>query len=735
MSDSTPHRPGADRNLLFGVLALQMDFVQRDALLAAMNAWVLDKARPLGQILVERQALRPDRRDLLEALVAQHLEVHGGDAEQSLAALGVPPLRDGQNGDLQATLSHVPAGPPSTVAYEPTADGGRYQVLRPHARGGLGAVFVALDQELHREVALKEIDAQHADDAHSRGRFVREAEITGGLEHPGVVPVYGLGRHADGRPYYAMRLIRGETLHDALARFHQRPAHALSHDLEFRQLLGRFVAVCNAVAYAHSRGVIHRDLKPSNIMLGPYGETLVVDWGLAKAVGRDGDGDGAARSESTLVPVLDGEPSATRTGAALGTPAYMSPEQAAGRLDRLGPASDVYSLGATLYALLTGRPPVQGNDAAEIMARVQRGDWPAPRQVKAEVPAALDAVCRKALALEPADRYAAALKLAAEVERWLADEPVSAWREPWAVRGRRWLGRHRTLVTAAAAALVVSIVALTVGLVLLAAAADAETAARKKAEDKEREARRSLYIAQMSWVQREYDAGNIEHVRELLAAQADIPPGGEDLRGFEWHYWNRILHWEQRTLKAHGDGVQGVAFSPDGRRIVSRASDGIVKWWDTATGQEMTPAKVYIGPVESAAFSPDGLRIAGGSHDGTIKVWDAASGQITQTFKGHTRLITGLAFSPDGRQIAGNGPDNSVRVWDAATGQEVLTFMGHTSEVYCVAFSPDGRQIAGGSTDGTVRVWDVVGGREACVLRGHTDLVRSLAFIGSDKTL
>jgi tRNA A-37 threonylcarbamoyl transferase component Bud32 len=740
MSDSTPSRPGADRNLLFGILALQMDFIQRDALIAAMNAWVLDKAKPLGQILVEQGALHPDNRAVLEPLVQRHLAMHEGDPEKSLAAIAVPTplrqeLRSLADGDVQASLAHVPSEQPSTVAYVPGADGVRYQVLRPHARGGLGEVYVAMDQELHREVALKEIDAKHADDPHSRGRFVREAEITGGFEHPGVVPVYGLGRHADGRPFYAMRFIRGETLQDAIARLHQKPRLALGQsDLEFRQLLGRFVAVCNAVAYAHSRGVIHRDLKPSNVMLGPYGETLVVDWGLAKAVGRDPMEDSKGPAEPSLVPVLSDSDAVTQAGAALGTPAYMSPEQAAGRLEQLGPRSDVYSLGATLYALLTGRPPVDGKDAGEILGRVQRGHWLPPRQVHPAVPAALDAVCRKALALDAGQRYGTALELAADVERWLADEPVGAYAEPWGVRGRRWMRRHRVLATAAVAVLVMSVLGLTAGLVLVSGARDREAAARQTAEDKEHEAQQqkeearfNQYVAQMNLVQRDYEANNLGHVRELLEAQVPGEPGATDYRGFEWYYWQRMSHRELLTLHGHTHGT-GVAYSPDGRHLASWSEDNTVRVWDAAGGQELRTLQGHTGTVSEVTYSPDGRRLASAGFDGTVRVWDAAGGQELLALKGHRDRVRGVAYSPDGRQLASAGNDRTVRVWDAAGGQELRTLKGHTGVVVGVAYSPDGRRLASAGQDGTVRVWDAASGRELLALKGHTDMVWSVAF-------
>jgi serine/threonine protein kinase len=413
---------------------------------------------------------------------------------------------------------------------------------------------VALDEELHREVAFKEIQYRHADHPESRSRFVLEAEITGGLEHPGIVPVYGLGQYADGRPFYAMRFIKGDSLKDAIAAFHQADAPGRDpgeRTLALRKLLGRFVDVCNALAYAHSRGVLHRDLKPGNVMLGQYGETLVVDWGLAKVVGRTEEA--STEEDRTLRPASASGSLETVAGTAIGTPAFMSPEQAAGRLDLLGPASDVYSLGATLFCLLTGQAPFAKGDAGEVLQRVQRGDFVPPRKVKPAVPAALEAVCLKAMALKPGARYASVRALADDIDHWLADEPVAAFPEPILVRAGRWAKRHKPHLAAAAALLLAAVPLLSILYLTTEAARDKleleqgkTKAALALATRNEETAKRNASAAEKSAMaanesakkekaaneQAQKRLGHIKKANDLLAGMfADINPRLEQKGG------------------------------------------------------------------------------------------------------------------------------------------------------------------------------------------------------------
>lgn len=343
----------------------------------------------------------------------------------------------------------------------------RYVPLKFHAKGGLGEVHVAEDVELRRKVALKRIQQRWAGNDESRRRFLNEAEITGQLEHPGIVPVYGLVQDQDGEPSYAMRFIEGESLQEAIRGFHANDPFgvgARGGNLELRQLLNRFVTVCNTIGYAHSRGIIHRDLKPANVMLGRFGETLVVDWGLAKECNRALDEVGSTTPIAPMTDALadtnDDVAAGTRTGAALGTPTYMSPEQARGERDAIGPASDIFGLGAILYAILTNRAPFEGGSLTDAVDRARGGEFSAPQHVNRGIPAALATVCQKAMAREPKDRYPSALALATDVEHWLADEPVGAYRETFTARSARWVRKHARLATGIAATLVVGLVAL-----------------------------------------------------------------------------------------------------------------------------------------------------------------------------------------------------------------------------------------------------------------------------------
>jgi serine/threonine protein kinase len=457
----------ADRNLLFGILALQLDFISREQLIGGMQSWVLAKDQQLADILALAGALSVDDRATLEAVVARHLHNHRDDPQQSPAVAGTIGPFQPEATRLSEPVAEVPLSkdPFATTAAKPASEG-RYQILRPHAEGGLGKVFVARDAELNREVALKEIQPHYSHDSHARARFTLEAEITGRLEHPGIVPVYGLGTYADGSPYYAMRFIRGESLKEAIARHHNaertQSATASEQAVELRQLLGRFIDVCQAVQYAHDRGVLHRDLKPANVMLGKYGETLVVDWGLAKAEGKNVEAP-SLHEESQLVPASGSEVEPTQMGTMVGTLQYMSPEQAIGRMDLIGPATDVFALGATLYHILTGQAPYQATTRDELISAVREGRFPPPRQIKKCIAPPLESICLRALACSPSDRYTSAGQMLQDVERWLAEEPVTAHRESFSERMHRWRRKNPNLISGVRAALIIGILGLCAG--------------------------------------------------------------------------------------------------------------------------------------------------------------------------------------------------------------------------------------------------------------------------------
>jgi serine/threonine protein kinase len=308
-----------------------------------------------------------------------------------------------------------------------------FTILRQHARGGLGLVNLARDKHIQREVALKQILPQHAENLTLQKRFLYEAQITGQLEHPSIVPVYCLGNDEHGNPYYVMRFVKGRTL-DAIISDH----HAAPNPIVFRELLRRFHAVCQAVAYAHSRGVIHRDLKPANIMIGDYGETLVLDWGLAKDIKNKTDPafftddptpprGGSIAPGTTLASTHANTSELTMQGQIIGTPAYMAPEQAEGRTELHGPVTDIYALGGILYKILAGlspTPPAGSMTGPGGGRRLNFVASPPPSTIKKDIHPLLEQICLRAMATDPAARYPRALELAQDIQRWLDEHPL-----------------------------------------------------------------------------------------------------------------------------------------------------------------------------------------------------------------------------------------------------------------------------------------------------------------------
>lgn len=485
-----PPPPDTDRNLLFGVLALQADLIDAAQFAEACSAWAGHKDVPLADLLVQRGWLNNEDRAHVEYLLKRSLQKHAGDARRSLGGLAGPEARDVlrsfDDAGVQQTVAHLPAAPSYVLMTTMDPNLGqrsRYTLTRVHGEGGLGRVYVAHDQDLNRDVALKELRPERAQTPETWQRLFREAQLTGQLEHPNIVPVYEVGRRDDdGQPFYTMRFVRGRTLREALRDYHQRRADGRTDPLEWPKLLNNFVSICNAVGYAHSRGVVHRDLKPENVMLGGHGEVIVLDWGLAKVIGQpdeNSDLPGVALTEHA-------QADATMAGRMLGTPAYAAPEQAEGRIDLIDARTDVYGLGAILFEVLTGKPPHKAEDTAALLRQIATAETPHARAVDASVAPALDAICAKAMARDRRDRYAKAEDLARDVERWLADEPVAAFREPLSTRLWRRARRHKALVTSSAVLLVAGLLFVSVLAFLLEGARERTDQARAAAE-KERE--------------------------------------------------------------------------------------------------------------------------------------------------------------------------------------------------------------------------------------------------------
>ncbi|MCI0744603.1 MAG: protein kinase [Verrucomicrobia subdivision 3 bacterium] len=580
---------------------------------------------------------------------------------------------------------------------------GDYELLEEIARGGMGIVFKARQISLNRLVALKLIGSGTLPTEESVKRFKAEAEAAASLAHPNIVPIHEIGEH-QGQHYFSMGLIEGPNLREALAEIRRskaesRTGEGRSHAGYEPRAAARLVStIARAVHYAHQRGVLHRDIKPSNILLDPAGEPHLTDFGLAKLV----------QKESTL----------THTNAVMGTPAYMSPEQARGETKDVTTAADVYGLGAVLYETLTGSPPFAGGTSLETIRQVLEEEPRRPSIFNPAVDRDLETVCLTCLQKEPSHRYGSAEALAEDLDRWLRLEPITARPVSNYERLKKWV-RRRPAIAALGTLSLFSLLALAIGSPI---ATWRINRARELAEARELQARRAAYAASMNLVQRAWELNNLDRVRQLLQETATYPE-----RDFEWYYWQGQTHLDRKTLRGHLKAILAVAVSPNGQRIITTSDDA--KMWDSETGRELFTLAGHTGIIWAVAFSPDGRFVVTGSWDNTAKVWDAASGRLLHTLRDDGGLRA-IAISPNSERIL-TGSSGGAKVWLAATGQQLLPLVeGHGSAILSAAFSPDGKHVATGGWHGSsqIKVWEIVSGREVLSIPAHKEGAWSVAF-------
>jgi Tol biopolymer transport system component/tRNA A-37 threonylcarbamoyl transferase component Bud32 len=595
---------------------------------------------------------------------------------------------------------------------------GDYELQHVLGEGGMGIVYKARQRSLNRPVALKMIKSARFPSADEIRRFQNESEAFAQLDHPNIVPIFEVGQFED-QHYFSMKLIAGESLD-------KRPRNYLANPRAAADLVA---IVATAVHHAHQRGILHRDLKPANILIDAEGRPHVTDFGLAKRV--------------------EGDSELTRSGAILGTPAYMAPEQASGKRGAVTTATDVYGLGAVLYVLLTGKGPFGGDSVIDTLEQVRERQPEPPRKLNPRVPRDLEIICVKCLEKDTRRRYPSADALAEDLKRWLDGAPIAA--RPVGNAARFWMTCRRRpviagLTAAVLVAVIVGLVGTSVGLLVavraqaeekkqgdlakqhLKDALEAKAAAVLARRDAELESRRAkaqtelaeqrLYDVSMNLVQRYWEDRHSDLARLGLVELMPANQGGIDRRGFEWFYWQRKVS-SLTTLKGHTNFIHSLVFSPDGKRLASASGDFSVKVWDIATGQEIRTLNGHTRAVLSVAFSPNGQRLASASLDRTVKVWDPTTGQESLTLKGHSSAVLSVAFSPDGQRLASASSDRTVKVWDPATGQESLTFKGHSSTVLSVAFSSDGKRLASFSSDGRLAIWDTASAQETATIQVH----------------
>jgi eukaryotic-like serine/threonine-protein kinase len=657
---------------------------------------------------------------------------------------------------------------------------GGYQIVREIGRGGMGIVYEAIQRSNARRVALKVLPFAAALDPRQLQRFKNEAHAAAQLRHRHIVPVYEVGC-AGGTHFYTMQFIEGASLsslwhkqrRQALEQSRRQTPQAVGNttaraadatddgndrlaslrwdSVEYVRAiaeLGRQAAA--ALDHAHQIGVIHRDIKPGNLLVDRGGRLWITDFGLASVQGAAG---------------------LTASGDLLGTLRYMSPEQASARRGVVDHRTDIYSLGVTLYEMLTLRPAIAGRDRVEILTQLDMDEPRSPARYNAAIARDLETIVCTAMARSLTERYPTARALADDLDRFLASEPIHARRPGAVARLRKWAFRHRAWAAAIGLFMALAAVGLAISTAVVWRALRAEEQQRALAETRQAESQRHLYLAHMNLAFQDWQSGNVARVLERL--ERHRPPTGQmDLRGFEWHHlWHccqgagihalragqqpltsvaasedgrwwaaagdagQIFFWNAATqerlpdLPAIGGRISGLAMSPDGQRLAAAYSDHAVRLWDLATGKSRVTLTGHNGEVSAVTFSPNGRQVISASYDCSVRVWDPDRGQATAVLQGMESALTCVAISPDGMRIAASGHGRTVGLWDLSTADTSFTALGsHRVYVQCLAFSPDGQSLLSGSEDGVVNLWKLSSRKLKYSLRRHTGAVVAAAF-------